>query len=462
MAGLDETLAWIRELLRDWDVLPPADAGRLRVDDPTQAVMVHWLLTNPRRWMLRRVEAFRLIDDRTVERRTSFDFQLPDQVLERDLGSSLRLIPLATFAKRNLTGFDLRDEDDRPLALLGTRDNGTVATAALMALAESVLERRPHALTCHVLERIAREQLREAEQARALVRWPTEVGFRSISTGVLRKVIDGYDGWGPEARIFALFWLTLMWEWRELERSPTAKQLMDELAAEFILLTPAVGDLAARRIIKMRYEETYKEGSDLGVIGWLAVRLGILPTVVNFEAPGTARCLSYHAEVSAPQDAELVALYVDDGNLKWDLEPAPWDDPRGRLHARITEGHFQTAGQVITILRARPAGFLRSALAICALTFALLLGGRLSLDQIVGEVEATATLLLLIPGLLAAYILRPGEHALVTSLLSGVRLIVLLVGAAAVVAASLLVAQVSRPTLEYAWTTLTALVACLA
>src|SRR5688572_17799024 len=114
----------------------------IRLDDPEQAVLVHWLLTNFPDWMLRRVENFKLLDDRTVERRTSFDFKLPGAIEGRST-TALTVVPLTTLDKEKLVGFDLRDEEGRSLPVLDTRDNEMVAGAALAALAESVLDAPP-------------------------------------------------------------------------------------------------------------------------------------------------------------------------------------------------------------------------------------------------------------------------------------------------------------------------------
>ena len=453
--------SWLRRMLADWDVLPPLDAGELHLSDPRQAVIVHWLLTNPKAWMVRRVEGFRLLDDRTVERRTSLDFQLPASVLGEDLPGALRVLPLATLSKRKLSAFDLRDEDGRTLPVLDTRDNGTVATTALHALAETVLGRPAHGVTQILLENIARAPRSAAESHRAGMRRTADAAFVQMQVRLWRAVADAGNGWAPELRAYVVFWLGLTAEWRALEATPTAQQLMDELAGEFILLTPVAGPVLSRRVLKMSYEETFEDVSGHSPWRWLAVRLGLSSAVIGFVAPGTGRCRSYHAELSAPEDAELLSLYVDDGAYRWDYEPASGSEPRGRHHVQVSDGNVQEAGQVIAHLRARRPGLLRSALLTCGLAFALLLGGRLSLARISGEVEATAAILLLVPGVLAAYILRPGEHALVTSLLSGVRAIVLAVASSAVAAAALLVARVNAEALEFVWTSLTAFVGIL-
>jgi hypothetical protein len=88
------------------------------------------------------------------------------------------------------------------------------------------------------------------------------------------------------------------------------------------------------------------------------------------------------------------------------------------------------------------------------LATALLALGFWRFSLVSARAEASAPLLLLAPGLLAAYLLRPGEHALASALLLGVRAMVLLSGFCAVAATTLLLIGSGTPFERFTWATL--------
>lgn len=409
---------------------PPLDIPPdLEPTNPEQAVLVHWLLTHQKDWMVRRVENFQLLDDRTVVRRTSFDFQLPREIEGRPVFPTLRLIPLTTLAKKKLVAFDLRNERGDTLPLLDTRDNAAVAASALNMLAQSVIDRPVHQETRRLLTNIGG--------------MPTNVARAEHDRMAAGRMPNG-DPAPPEVRI----------EWEALVAHPVMQQLLSRLASEFILLTPVSKPFWARRVLKMSYQETYSPATDLGAVPWLAVRLGWSPVVIELDAPATGRCLSYHAELTAPDNSELLALYVDDGEdgLQWDWEPQTAPPARGTLHVQVREGDSEKEGRVRAILRARRSGFLLPSVITCALAFGLLLGTRLQLAALSQSVEAGSALLLIVPALMAAYLLRPDEHALVTTILRGVRTMVVISATCAVSGAALLVVKLQAPWLPFLWT----------
>ena len=91
------------------------------------------------------------------------------------------------------------------------------------------------------------------------------------------------------------------------------------------------------------------------------------------------------------------------------------------------------------------------------MTVSLLVAARFNLEVIAAKAEAPTTVLALVPGLLAAYLVRPGEHDLVTAALGGVRVLVLATAASALTAAALLAGGVEGAGLRYSWAALIAL-----
>jgi hypothetical protein len=96
-------------------------------------------------------------------------------------------------------------------------------------------------------------------------------------------------------------------------------------------------------------------------------------------------------------------------------------------------------GSLRTELRGSHGGFLRGALAAAFLITAMLWLFFLRADSIAGQ-TTSASILLLAPGLLAAYIVRPGEHLLARKLRRPWRWLLTFDGILALLAAAAFVA----------------------
>lgn len=127
---------------------------------------------------------------------------------------------------------------------------------------------------------------------------------------------------------------------------------------------------------------------------------------------------------------------------------------RAHLYAGEVGTEFQ-AKAVIYLRRQRDA-FLRSAFLTALLVCVLLAIGLSRLDDLLGTAHAgqgqtAAALLLITPTLLAAYIVRPGEHRLATKILGGVRMLVVGAALCAIVAVGVLAAGYSSCTSRVIW-----------
>jgi hypothetical protein len=110
------------------------------------------------------------------------------------------------------------------------------------------------------------------------------------------------------------------------------------------------------------------------------------------------------------------------------------DNPRrGHLHLRDLPP--QTYATARVKLRVDPSGLLNAAVLVALLITGILFWGQERWDNIQQE-DAAAAILLAVPTLVAAYLARPGEHQLVSLLLTGVRFCVALSGALMFVAAA--------------------------
>ncbi|HEV2815343.1 MAG TPA: hypothetical protein VGW10_18955 [Solirubrobacteraceae bacterium] len=442
---------WLVDAIREGCPTPavPPSSGTAQQQQPppvpphAEGEILWWLLTH-RRWVRRRAERFELLDDRTVLRRMTVDIVLPARVMDHDVDRALTAVPITVLAKKKLRAFDLRGEEGQALPALSTPDNVRLATATLRASARSVLRHDAHPVTMAVLRYVAASDAKAAATVVKAFDPAAKLSDDQLAR-VAKRVLEERPrdaATGPLAPAVA--------EIRVLGADTAFTRLLEELAAGFVLLTPHVKDgTSRRRIVKLGYEEGFDPRE--GRRRWLRRSMGWAPSQVDFKIPGAARAASYHAEVLAPADAEILTASARAG-----ADPDAADNefnPGGRTHLHLVNADPQYEAPELRVeLRARRSGLLHSAVVTCALAAALLAGGRLRLEQLAGQVEAAATLLLLVPGVLAAYVVRPGEHALVSSLLIGVRAMLLVAAGCAVAGGGLLLAGLQQSTRELLWT----------
>ena len=100
------------------------------------------------------------------------------------------------------------------------------------------------------------------------------------------------------------------------------------------------------------------------------------------------------------------------------------------------------------------SGLLAAALLSAVLTALLLSVASLRLEELREQAEVSSALLLAIPGVLSSYLLRPGEHPLVSKLFGGVRAVVFLSALCALAAAAGLALKASTTAVELMWAVL--------
>lgn len=414
-------------------------------DDRIVGVIISWLLTNPG-WVHRRVETCELVDVDNVRRRVSVDFTLPARVPEEppNVPVAVPALPLSLLDKRVLRNLDVRDEDGKALPVLTTSQDAPYATAALNAYAAGVLRREPCEAVLKALARVT-----------AAGREAAETAVASFAAAGNQLPIDD-PGVALEGEAQQTTNNRILYEQQALMRDPYFPGLLRSLATDFLLLVD-LADLESgeRRIVKYSYEHRL-ERPDRNPVRWLAVRLGLLAFKLTLETPAATKTESYHCEMLPPPGLEFTGAHLDRRARRRVAGSEDSGGP-GRAHLYTAQLGWTDAPSAVFYMRTTRIGFLRSALLTCLLTTALLVGGRDRLPEVATEVEAAATVLLLVPGLLAAYLSRAGEHALAASMLVGVRLMLLVSGLCAVSCGALLVAHLDPEDLELWWTALTIL-----
>lgn len=411
------------------------------------------LLLAPRSWIHRRVETVRFVDERTVRRSVSVDFSLPVRRLlpfelsphtevtrrepapaaahppsarqssQHERSHPVYVVPIATLTKSVLTGFDLRNEAGEVLPLLTRSENSRIAGAALSELAETYLSAYSRTVTD-----------------------PLRADLRTVAGGdiddahaALQRVLSP-SGADREAREL-------------LARSDRFNYWMRLLADSFLVLV-RLDDRMSRRVIKFSYEEPFPRVKELtrfrfGSLGWE-------PVVLPWDTPGAAYGPSYHFELELPPDLEVLACQMHVGDGRGTVQLVEGSAGR-RAHVYVSNLARDATAQVRVATRARRPGILRAAPAVAILNALMLTGGAFRLTELLADSGGAATLLVLVPALLAAYVARPGEHGLVTELLLGVRRALFLSGALSTAAAAALLVQLRGDVLEATWWALTGL-----
>jgi hypothetical protein len=386
--------------------------------DLQAGALVFLLLRRPTDWIHRRVESIRFIDDRTVERRVSIDFTLPPW-------ATVPWVPLALLRKEKLRSFDLRSANNESVPVLTRHQNGSVAFNALKAEAETAIGGA-----------VPQDIQRELEVISTGSSGPANAAYTRLRTGSTAAH-------------------------RSLAGSRALVAFANLLVGNFILLAAVDSPPGVRAILKFCYEETLpeREESFMNALTWLGWRR--FP--IDFAAPAVADSSSYHFEIEAPQDVDISAASLRAEHTEFGSSTDLDGGERKRVHLYLSDVPYGSAGKVSVLLRAQRAGFLRAALTTTVLTAGLLIACRIALGSIADDFGPAVTLLLVVPALLAAYLVRPGEHALVTTLLRGVRMMVLVSGSCAVAAAAILVAGVEGAWLCVTWTVLAAIagICCL-
>ncbi len=400
-------------------------------DDPLgyglAGLVVQRLITEPAAWMNRRVEAFELIDDVTVRRRVSLDFTLPPEVvLSRAeqktveiTTESLPVVPLTILRKRKLRRFDLRDEEGAAVPVLTTSENGLVSWAALCQLAEAVTNR-----------------------------WPRRANGPS---GRLRRELRAIATGTPPAAAEALDWLSRNSTGRRLLADTDFNLMARLLENSFVLFAEIGPEPGRRRILKLAYEEPLKyampdEPAEQLSPDW-KVQLGWSPYPLEISLPAVGTARSFHFELGVPDGLEIVSSSLDVGEQSLTSETFVGR----RTHLGLDEPTYGSVGRALVRVRAERQGFLSSALLLGLVTFVLLVVGFIRLDVIATEVEAVGPVLLIVPALLAAFLVRPGEHALASRILAGTRIALTVAGVANVAAAAILVADLDPEVRCVAW-----------
>jgi hypothetical protein len=398
-------------------------------DDQFVGAVLYELLLDQSTWVHRRVETIEVLDEVSVGRRVSIDLTLGSdlEAFSPPGSETIGMLPLTMLKKRTLRNFDLRDGHGLPMPMLTKGDNARYAAASLIVNAEGILDTALPADLARCLREVVGE------------RPPAE----NSAFQVLRNRADSpSDPRRAELR-------TLLDEESFFDHASA-------LAENFVLLAAHELELDRRQLFKLSYEEPAGEVDGLDRTKRTLERLGWSRKGIVITVPTVSLSASFHLEVQAPPDLEIDAARLHFEAEKDGVEPPDdiLDDDRERAHLYAPGLATGISAKAVIYLRHRRDGYLAAAFLTGLLITALLAAGLARITQISSpeESQTAATLLLVVPTILAAYIVRPGEHRLATRVLLGLRLFVMIEAACAIVATGLLAGGFSGPELECAWT----------
>ena len=377
-----------------------------------------------------------------MRRRVSVDFLVPGEAISP--GKPPPVLPLALLEKRPLVDFDLEDESGESLSVLTRQENGFVAWSAMARIA----------------------------QFEAATAFGPDKKLPSSLLGDLKIVAGG----APRAAFEALQRLG-----GEEDRALRAvlhdsqffMSLALSLADGFLLLTRANDRPGTTRIVKFSYAQELEFPPETRRERFIA-RMGFAAAEYGFWIPAVGESESYHFEFQAPPGLEVAASELvvllqhpeTESDERFNVDGAPGDNDDdddtpfdafpGRLvgplaHVYVSDVPPEHVGIARIWLRPPLEGLLRAALASTLLATMIFL--FFMWDDRIKEVEGNGPggLLLAIPSLVAAFLVRQNEHRLATNLFAGIRAATAASGLMAYAGAILIIGDVRGPALVNSW-----------
>lgn len=375
-------------------------------------------LLEDRSWILRRVETVEFIDASTLRRRVTLDYS-PRDLADRssDLPEDRRALPLCLLAKGLVLDLDIRDSTGASLPAATRELDSDVAFNILTSALED----------CGTRVSDLPDSLQRKIRS-ACFDFPHSADDPEAPA-------SEYQSWALDTTNAEDFET-----WRALVAdNEVFRHYLKMFTFSYLLLTPtSETDRSGHAIVKYAYEDVIEIQS---VSPRLVDRLGLAPTLMLVSSPHLGNDRRNHLRVDAPAgmlivDAELMQLVKGEEAEAPQNLPAPAHPDRLRVSPRRAHWYTVGTGQtgLIAELSLRPyrSGFLRAAHLTALFAFALVSLCYLRADSLalVAEQNADAAIaiLLLTPTLLSAVLVRPGEHALLSDYLRGLRYALALAG----------------------------------
>lgn len=371
--------------------------------------------------MARRVETISILDDERIERRVTLDIDTAS-VRQRAMRAGIFArhihIPLAALGKGLLLDIDVRDADSRPMHMVASEVNARAAANLLLSAYEKAAGRR------------ARKGAQFVDLAARLA--------RNTSLDELVDLLESVESQVPPSSTSE----TNFEQWSEALLDDGFFDRLLALSQTYLLLVDL--SLSGRiEIVKFRYVEAVVGGE-----GPLSLqRIGLRAVRIRVDTPGISQATRVHTRVTAPDGSSVVSVELLDGDRT--IDRASYQRRVSQERASVyTRG--MTDSDFALRLKIEPRiGFflLPAAMSMWFLAMLLAFGTALQVadHRFSGSnanADAAVTILAIIPSLIAIYFVRPGEHELISRLMSVPRILVVAAALTAVLVAGAVAADV--------------------
>jgi hypothetical protein len=421
----------------------------------------YFLLTDSSHYLKRHVETLQIKSASYGRRRLTIDVQLPvDHRLgqPRSRGDDVHefWIPVTFLAKHpSRSNVDVRDDRGRVVPLLTRDESNEISLAAALACAKALLEGVPSPFLVALLSELVKCDGMSSEVPLLVIRQALTAEGADLEDKKWRSFLEALR------RLAGNYAMWIRFRGRPGERRVIKFHYDVEFERQGILRQRKTtrSYLVVGRGSGVEHELKLEEPGDKNpyspvrrVAARVASSTGLGAVNVGVESPYIVGSDSYHLQAESPpgvetRDIDLLAKVPREADRrKWSR------DHGAHLYVSRTRLVQESAGLALLTLRIGRRGFMTLAWLSALLGASLLWLFDLTAMEPLESPEATAAVLLFGPALLAALVVRPGEHPVATKLFSGIRLLVAMNGILAIAAASA-VAGV-RPegwSIEHSW-----------
>lgn len=362
-------------------------------------------------WIRRRKTTYTFTDDSTIVQRVSIDLMLPDRDVfgvgpRPDKYQSI-YVPLAVAEKRTFSGFSLSDRSGAVVSLLNTYEDVTLAAAGFDTLIEASAG--------------ASQTVKLRQDIRRLVSARDAEGALAAMADAQRHGLDDVP---------------------LLQAGTQYRALLEDLQTGFLVTVPVRYKAGADHLFKLEFSSAFKWTGE-GVGGRFrtaAASLGLFEKRLDFWWLEIGTAHSTHFEFVAPDDVRILGgrLLTGRPGMRPVTEPS---QPRVDLHVAVADPENPIASRadraLVTITLAPRMSGPFIAIAVLGWLTCLVIA---AVAERVTELDAqtASAVVLVLPALLATYLVRQGEHAVTGRLLAGVRWIGLVIVGISLAAAVLI------------------------
>jgi hypothetical protein len=382
------------------------------------------LVTDPKRWINRRVETIEVLSHEQTRRQVSVDFTLSSGQRKALTTGEGVVVPISALAKQRRRDFDLRDEAGRAVPVLGKEQDSQLALFVVLDAVFMAFDEPPSE---EVFESLVPD-------IRSVV-----VGSTSDATETFAQLRDR-----AQNRIDP---------WQVILENRTCYGLLNVLKDNYLLFAVLSPSRVSRRILKYSYSERMPLAPEqIGIPGRLRLARRRLRypdrQYLAVECADASRARSFHAELVIPDELRIEQAVIRDAAADTDLSETDLDEDRASLHA----GDVPPDAEVelfAVVVPERSGGVWQYLFAGLAVVGLLWLGVASGLR--VSEPSAAVEILTAGAGLASGLTAIRGEHRFVHRAFAATRRALLIVAVTALGASALLAFHVpsARPVTEW-------------